>query len=255
MSRLPSLFAALALFGCESQLLVNEPLPHVDAGLFGDAGRNTRRDAAAPKPDEEEEPVEGEEEEPVEGEEEPVEGEDASKPATGNDAAVPESDGGGGEEPPLESKIAGSGLEAKCSSYGTAKGGMCAGYYCGITIETLAAEYKPGNKCDTTPEKICDGQLTRDVAKCARDTKSNPLNALDTTEQIREKTATCIMKIPANADTEPDCLDCFLDAAQCASDNCLTQCLTGDSATCDKCRLDNDCNQPVPSCAGFPTPF
>jgi hypothetical protein len=253
MSRLPSLFAALALFGCESNLIINEPLPHVDAGLFGDAGRSPRRDAAAPRPDDEEEPVEGEE--PVESEE-PVEGEeDASLPPSGDDAATETDAGGGSEEPALESKIKGTGLASKCSSYGLQKDGVCAGYYCGISLEDLAAEYKPGNKCDTTPERICDGQLTRDVGRCARATKSNPFFELQGEAVVREETQRCVLAAEGNEDVTEECLACFLDAAQCASDNCLTQCLTGDSATCDKCRLDNNCNQPVPSCAGFPTPF
>jgi hypothetical protein len=258
MSRLPMLFALVALAACESNLITNEPLPRLDGR---DAGKASRKDAAASNEGDDDEPTDEEvaSDDEVTGDDSPVDESssdddvDAGDEPT-EDATMSQSDAG--EEPePMESKIKGSGIAAKCLSYGLPKNGMCAGYYCGITAEDLAAEYKPGNKCDTTPEKICEGQLTRDVAKCARDTKSNPANSFDSDAQIRAKVQTCVLKIPAHADTEEDCLSCFLDAAQCASSNCLTQCLIGDSAQCDKCRMDNNCNQPVPACAGFPTPF
>jgi hypothetical protein len=53
----------------------------------------------------------------------------------------------------------------------------------------------------------------------------------------------------------PDCLSCFIDAAQCAGDNCLIECLSGDSPGCDACRLENDCEQPVFACTALPSPF
>lgn len=250
MSRLTSLFL-IALVGCESNLISNEPLPHVDVGLFGDAGKGVKRDARAPVTSDDDEEPEPSDEEPSD-DEAPVEGEKDATVAETEDGAVAETDAG---EEPMASVIKGTGLESACSSYGLPKGGQCAGYFCGVTVDALTAEYKTGGKCDTTPERICEGQLTRDVGKCARDTKSNPLNAFDTDEQLRVKIAACVTKLPANADIEEECLSCFLDAAQCASDFCLTQCLTGDSKVCDDCRLENNCNQPVPTCAGFPTPF
>lgn len=255
MSRSTHLLAVFVLVGCESNFVTNEPLPSVaeDAGSKKDASKSARKDA---EPDEETD--QETDQENNEGEQAPPdEVKDAGSEMTEQDAApVVEADAGAMVDPPMESVIKGSGIAAKCSSYGLPKNGMCAGYYCGIKVDAVMAEYKPAaSKCDTTPEEICDGQLTRDVAKCARDTKSNPLNALDSDEMIRAKVQTCVTKIAANKDIEQDCLDCFLDAAQCASDNCLTQCLTGDSATCDKCRMDNDCNQSVPTCAGLPSPF
>ena len=38
-------------------------------------------------------------------------------------------------------------------------------------------------------------------------------------------------------------------------DNCLIECLGGDSPTCDKCRLDKGCSRPVADCTGFPNPL
>lgn len=55
--------------------------------------------------------------------------------------------------------------------------------------------------------------------------------------------------------TSSECLACTIDAAQCAGDNGLIQCLAGDSAQCDACRKENNCDQPVFSCGGLPTPF
>jgi len=161
--------------------------------------------------------------------------------------------GGGGD---TTSVIKGSAMKAGCSSYQAREGdNQCAGYYCGVSKKTIEAELKPGTgKCSPTAEDVCAGTVTTRVAKCARETKSNPLNALDSDAVIREKTLACVKMDPA-IDSTDECLGCFLDAAQCASKNCLTQCLTGDSANCDDCRLKNNCNQPVPICAGLPSPF
>lgn len=258
-----ALTALLGLSACESMTLVNEPLPPVDASTTTappkkDAGSTTapRRDASTGAP------TGMVPSEPGNGDVDPAPGDEGDDVATD---PAPRDDGGmtmpvDPVDPidpvdPVDSKIKGSALDAKCSSYGLAKDGQCAGYYCGVTIDDIRAELRTDSLCDPNPEKICDGGLTREVGKCARETKSNPLNALDSEEMIRAKVQACILKNAAYADTDLECLGCFLDAAQCASDNCLTQCLTGDSATCDQCRLDNDCNQTVPSCAGFPSPF
>jgi len=257
--------ALCALFGitaCESTTMTNEPLPPVEEDdeapptTKKDAGGGTTTRDAGKKPVET--PVDpAEPEDDDDSTEAPV-----AKPDAGGDEPTDETDAGtttppGEEEPmtPAQNKIPGSAAEAKCSSYGLPMGDQCGGYYCGITKADIEAELKPGSLCNPDPEKICDGGLTREVGKCARSVKSDIANALDTEAQIRMKVQQCVLKASAFADTEVECLGCFLDAAQCASDNCLTQCLTGDSAACDKCRMDNDCNQTVPTCAGFPSPF
>ena len=73
-----------------------------------------------------------------------------------------------------------------------------------------------------------------------------------TTIVLLSGTVRDLFDVPASGAVSPETA---LDAAQCASDNCLTQCLSGDSSGCDTCRMNNNCNQPVPTCAGFPSPF
>ncbi len=169
------------------------------------------------------------------------------------DTSGGDGDQGGGSTMSL---IKGSAMRAGCSSYQAREGdNQCAGYYCGVSKKTIENELKSGSgKCNPTAEDVCAGTVTTRVAKCARETKSNPLNALDSDAVIREKTLACVKMAP-EIDSSDECLGCFLDAAQCASNNCLTQCLTGDSPNCDTCRINNNCNQPVPLCAGLPSPF
>jgi hypothetical protein len=162
---------------------------------------------------------------------------------------------GGSKPVMMMSLIKGTAKKAGCSSYQEQDGDdQCAGYYCGVSMDMIEAELKGGGKCDPTPKDVCSGKVTTRVAQCARDTKKNPVNAFDSDAMIRAKTLTCI-QMDTSIDASEECLGCFLDAAQCASKNCLTQCLTGDNANCDTCRLNNNCNQPVPLCAGLPTPF
>jgi hypothetical protein len=264
---LSALIGLSGLSACEDMTLINEPLPPIEAGMPTAA---PKRDAGggAPARDAGKPVVATPDNTPSTSDDEPAptspstDADGGVEPATDPDDEAPmmsETDAGSTpaeEDPaPQASKIPGSAEAAGCSSYGLPMGGMCAGYYCGVTIDDVRAELKPGSLCDPDPEKICDGGLTREVGKCARETKSNPANAFDTDAQIRMKVQACVLKNAKYAETDVDCLGCFLDAAQCASDNCLTQCLTGDSATCDKCRMDAECNQTVPSCAGFPSPF
>lgn len=151
------------------------------------------------------------------------------------------------------------GTYVNCSSYTAAAGNSCSGYYCSVTAADLAAELQPGTgPCSNLePDRVCGGRLTQLTGACARSTKSNPLNAFDTDAQLRVKIRECIYEDPDfDEQTVPvECTECFLDAAQCASDFCLTTCLAGDSPECDACRLENDCNQPVPTCGGLPSPF
>ncbi len=157
-------------------------------------------------------------------------------------------------DPTGPSAIAGTAASAGCSSYQQAENGSCAGYYCGVSIEMIEAELTGTGKCKPTPDDVCSGRVTFAVSSCARSVKSNPLNAFDSDAQLRVKIEECVRKDPAI--TSPaECLGCFLDAAECASKNCLSQCLTGDSTTCDSCRMQNGCNQSVPVCGGLPSPF
>ncbi|MET0283610.1 MAG: hypothetical protein ABW352_04050 [Polyangiales bacterium] len=158
---------------------------------------------------------------------------------------------------PMQSEIAGSALAAKCSTYGKRTEQMCAGVFCGVTLAQIEAELDPAATCAVTAEQICAGKMPTTTALCARQIKSDPFNALDSDAMLRTKIRDCIYttepSIKENA--SPKCTDCFLDAALCSSTHCVAQCLTGDSAECDKCRDANDCTQPVFGCAGVPNPF
>jgi hypothetical protein len=208
---------------------------------------------------------------PVDQGEDPSGGDDHSSSGDGDgdgdtsDGDTSDGDSGDGDadagtsgdgDGPVESVIDGTAESAMCTSYVAAAEGACYGYYCGVTQEMIAAELSSNRKCQLSAEEVCAGTLPQKVASCARSVKSNPLNAFDSADTIRMKTQACVYEDQAIKDgVSEDCLGCYLDGAQCASENCLTQCLTGDSANCDSCRQENNCNQPVPGCAGLPSPF
>lgn len=150
------------------------------------------------------------------------------------------------------------GTYVNCTSYQAAEGDMCAGYYCSVTAADIAAELVPGSgPCSgLSAERVCAGRLSKVTATCSRSTKSNPLNALDDDATLRGKIEACIFEdADLSGAVSPECVSCFLDASQCASDNCLGECLAGDSAGCDQCRIDAKCNHGVPPCGGLPSSF
>ena len=143
-----------------------------------------------------------------------------------------------------------------CSSYTALTDDSCYGYYCGVSEEMLAAELSASRKCQLPADLLCAGTLSQKVAACARQVISNPLNIGNSDDQIRSKIQDCVYGEQALKDvTSEECLSCYLDGAMCAKANCTGPCLGGDSASCDACREDNNCNQPVAGCAGLPTPF
>lgn len=158
------------------------------------------------------------------------------------------------------SKIKGTAIKAMCTSTKKAAGNMCAGFYCGVTKEDIAAELNTsGAKCSmATPESICSGELPKIVADCSRSTKMMlQYIAEPDFEKLRKPVADCIYKTdPELKETAPmECLDCFLDAAICAGNGCFDKCIVGDTPDCEKCRMEKGCNQMVPTCGGLPTPF
>jgi len=177
-------------------------------------------------------------------------GRDAS---TGADAGRDASTGSGTDAgKPATSTIAGSATKAKCSSYGEPKNGMCGSYYCGVTQEQIMSELPADTLCPD-PVRVCDGGLVKAVGDCARSTKAANLTA--TNAQLKPKVQACVQKNPEFADLQVECIGCFLDVALCAGDKCLLECLVGDSAGCDSCRMKNNCEKPVFSCAKLPSPF
>jgi hypothetical protein len=149
--------------------------------------------------------------------------------------------------------VAGTAIEAGCSSAQPPADGMCGGYYCGVDADTLTAAFDPASRCGGDPAMACDGALTTAVAACARQVKAAMPFASN--DALRPMIQACVYEDAELQAVPEDCLGCFLDVAACASDHCLFQCLAGDSEECDQCQLDNDCTVPVFDCGGLPNPF
>jgi hypothetical protein len=131
---------------------------------------------------------------------------------------------------------------------------MCAGWYCGVNQDTLAQAVDPGAKCGTDVELLCHGSVVSAVGRCSRMLKATMIAASNS--ELRPLVRQCVFEdMQIRARTSPECLDCAIDAASCASDNCLLQCLAGDSPQCDTCRIAAGCDQKVFSCGGLPAPI
>jgi hypothetical protein len=153
---------------------------------------------------------------------------------------------------PNPALVAGTGT--MCASYATPANGKCGTYYCGVDLATLSMALDPSTMCGTDPDFTCNGNLVPAVGTCARRVKSE--NLFDSNDALRPKVEACVYEDAVIKEKVPAaCLNCFINAAICAGDNCLTQCLAGDSPGCDNCRKQNNCEAPVFSCAGLPSPF
>jgi hypothetical protein len=171
----------------------------------------------------------------------------------GSDAAQSGA-GGSSDVGPNPELVAGTATAAGCSSYQLPAAGMCGGYYCGVDQATLTQALDAAATCGGDPEFTCDGRLVLVVGDCARGVKSAMPFASNA--ELRPMIEACVRAdadIPQ--DLPADCLVCFVDAAVCAGDNCLIECLSGDSPGCDSCRIENDCQQPVFACGGLPNPL
>lgn len=143
---------------------------------------------------------------------------------------------------------------SKCQSYTKPVDGQCGGWYCEENEASLTAKVDATAKCGGDNALLCSNAVVVKVGLCARMIKSAMFAA--TNEELRPMIQECVYEDAAiKAAVPPDCLNCTIDAAACASDNCLTACLTGDSVTCDSCRVQNNCDQAVFACGGVPSPF
>ena len=177
-----------------------------------------------------------------------IEGEEADSTGFPKDASV----GGDGGVAIAPLGVAGTGKE--CASYATPENGMCGSYYCGVNLETLTKEIDPTQICGDDPDFTCKGSLVTSVGDCARKVKSE--NISQSNDELRPKVEACAYEDPEIKErVSPDCLACFITAAICAGDNCLIQCLVGDSPLCDSCREANNCDAQVFQCGGLPSPF
>jgi hypothetical protein len=142
-----------------------------------------------------------------------------------------------------------------CQSYNKAASPKCGSWYCNLTETDLKPALSTAGKCGNfDAATVCGATLVLDVGFCARDEKSKALG-LATNAELRPKVETCVRKRADYAKVTADCMGCFLDAAECAGDKCLLECLTNDNPDCDKCRIKNNCDQKVPACGGLPNTF
>jgi hypothetical protein len=146
------------------------------------------------------------------------------------------------------------GTGTMCSSYGMAMDGKCAGYFCGVDLETLTKAVDPMAKCGNDVDLLCRNSVITAVGTCARQVKSQMPAA--TNEVLRPMVEACVFQdAEIKANVSSDCLLCTIMGAECAAANCLGECLAGDSALCDSCRKTNNCELPVFECGGIPAPF
>ena len=168
----------------------------------------------------------------------------------GGDAGVDAGATGGGTGGGTKVNIAG--RATGCTSYGMEMNGKCGGFYCNVTKAEIMTHFPLTGKCNTaTADQICSGMLTEYVGQCAEE-------ALGATESNRTAMANCIKAKNGGeyASSSMECLNCFIDAAICATNNCLIDCLgVRKTPGCDACRTANNCNAMAPACAGLPNPF
>jgi len=141
----------------------------------------------------------------------------------------------------------------KCDASTAASGEMCAGWLCGVNADTLKRAVDPAGACSSSAEQICTGSLVMAVASCAASNKLSMPTASN--DELRAPVRDCVLAdAKIKETTHVECIDCILDGAVCASDHCLTQCLGGSVAECNKCRLNAKCDQMLYACGGLPWP-
>jgi hypothetical protein len=172
---------------------------------------------------------------------------------------MPVDDESEGDDPQPE-LVAGTATAAGCASFASPENGSCGSYYCGVDLGTLELALDPSSLCGENTGNaggaafVCEGRPVSVVGACARREKS--ANILASNDELRPLIRDCVYEdAEMAANVTEQCLDCFIDVAQCAGDNCLLECLAGDSAGCDRCRRENGCERPLFSCSGLPDPF
>ena len=120
-------------------------------------------------------------------------------------------------------------------------------------VPVFTAAIDPDAVCGGDPALSCSSALVGVLGQCARDAKGAMPSASD--EELRPLIEACVNEDARFEDLATDCLSCFLDATACASENCLVECLAGDSPACDRCQIESGCTLPVFACGGLPNPF
>jgi hypothetical protein len=162
------------------------------------------------------------------------------------------SSGGSGAGIVASDKLQGTG--DMCHSYTAVDGDKCQGWYCGVTEKELSDAVDPKAKCGGNVPLLCMGSVTVAVGKCARDEKTKNFSLSN--DELKPLVRDCVYKDEAIKAAVPEnCLDCTIDVAECAADNCLAPCLGGDTPQCDTCRLQAKCDQKVFGCGELPAPI
>lgn len=155
---------------------------------------------------------------------------------------------------PPSSELEGTVQSANCQSFTEMSGDKCQGWYCGVTEAQLEAAVNPKARCGGDVGLLCRGTVTTKVGECAREEKLADPAA--TNDVLRPRVRECAYEDDEIKEKVPeDCLDCIIEVAACAADNCLGACLTGDSTGCDTCRINNNCDPEVFRCGQIPSPF
>jgi hypothetical protein len=129
----------------------------------------------------------------------------------------------------------------------------CMGFFCNWTIQQIECQTTK-RVCEKFAARLlgCDNTVQDVASSCARSVQTSLLlggNASDFYPMTRACTAEGI-----GEDIGDDCLDCYIASSECARDNCVIECLSGDSPACDVCREDAGCTPQFHECSGIPNP-
>jgi len=166
---------------------------------------------------------------------------DASTIDSGGDAAMSadtgRGDGGGG----------GSGDGYACNSWTPPAGDKCGGPHCQETLAEIKASASPSSVCGSDDEfaMLCSLEAVNATTECTVMLVSGASST-----PIKDCTA---QKLPTFS---LDCIDCYVQSANCTVMNCFTAC-GGNSMTeiCDTCREEKGCVAAFYTCAGYKNPL
>ncbi len=174
-------------------------------------------------------------------------------------------DDGGGDTTKLDGSIDGAVTDAshsdgsaadasafQCASYTRPTANTCGGSHCLQTPAELKASVSSSAVCKTDGEldQFCQLSSVDKVTTCV----STAFTSGKTGEDLKTATRTCAAaELPAYS---TGCLDCFIDSAICAANNCIAVCYpTSATAACDECRVSKGCIPNFYTCSGIKNPI
>lgn len=143
--------------------------------------------------------------------------------------------------------------EAGCWSLAEPAGdNQCAGFYCNWSPDQIDCQVKESAICKEVDARRlgCDSTMQNTVAACARTVQARLFLAGG---DFVEDTIACAAD-EIDVKIEDDCMRCYVESANCARNECLGECLAGDTKECDACREVNGCTPDFHECIGFPDP-